>query len=131
MDPNWAALQTLGLEGARQENGLSTPPPIDHADNGAGTVPASKRPEELPEEFLRLQDAAVRGDIDLVKSIFESERLPNTSMERMEDEQYVSVMHKALLKRRENVVAYFLSQGIPFNLLQVEVAIQEGLQSLL
>lgn len=132
MNPNWTALQSLGiLEGSQRRNGLSTPPPMDHTGPDAGEDTASRRAEELPGEFFTLNDAAVRGDLELVKSIFESERLPNTPMERLQNDKFSPIMHRTLLEGRARVVAYFLSQGVPFRMIQIEIAIEDGLYSLL
>lgn len=131
MNPNWTSLQAYLPEVTRQCGGLSTPPPIDYQGRDAGGNAASTRAEDLPEEFFRLNEVAGRGDLDLVQSIFESERLPNTPMERLENEKLVPIMHRALLKGRARVVAYLLSQGVPLEMVQVEIAIQRGMHSLL
>jgi hypothetical protein len=89
MNVNWASLRSLGLERSQQRGGLSTPPPVDHAGQYAGANAPSRQAEELPEEFFALNDAAIRGDLDLVKSILENERFPNTPMERLENRKFV------------------------------------------
>lgn len=131
MNINWTALRSLGLERSQQRGGLSTPPPAGDAGQHAGANATSRQAEELPEDFFALNDAAIRGDLDLVKSIFEKERLPNTPMERLENKKFAPIMHRALLQGRVHVVAYFLSQEIPFKMIQIEIAIEDGLHSLL
>lgn len=74
MDTVWVTLPHQAVripDGALQSGDLSTPPPFDYDQNAAGPV-ALDIAEQLPDEFFRLKDATVRGDLDLVKSIFES-----------------------------------------------------------
>jgi hypothetical protein len=79
MNINWTTLRSLGLERSQQRGGLSTPPPIDEAGQHAGANEPSRQAEELPEDFFALNDAAIRGDLDLVKSMFEKEKTPKHS----------------------------------------------------
>lgn len=133
MDSYWVEVPTqyMRIEEAVHSDGLATPPSDDYADFDAGGAAADSTVEELPEEFFKLTDAAIRGDLDLVKSIFESERLPNSPMERIDNNQFVPIMHKALVNGHVLVVVYFLSQGIPFNMVQIGIVVNYGLHSLL
>jgi hypothetical protein len=110
---------------------LPSPPPFDYGDLDAGQSSRHVEHEAPPEEYHRLDDAAIRGNLDTVISIFEAERLPNTPMERLGNDKFSKVMHRALVRHQIPVVAYLLSRGVPFHILQVELAIEKGLHSLL
>jgi hypothetical protein len=131
MNTDFPALQYLPLVGSQNRGGLSTPPDFDYVLSNQGGIIASSSEEELPEEYFTLKDAAERGDLDLVKTICETDRLPNSAMERLGNERLNSVLHGAVREGRTPVAAYLLSQGFPFETVQIEIALMDGLDSLL
>lgn len=114
----------------QRSRGLPSPSPSDDGTY-AGQYPAPIEIEAPPEEYHRLENAAIRGDLDTVISIFEAERLPNTPMEQLDNDKFTSVMHRALLRHQIPVVAYLVSHGVPFEMEHVEFAITHGLHSIL
>lgn len=111
--------------------GLPSPPPYDYGDLDAGETPAPIESAALPEEYHRLVDAAIRGDLDNVISIFETERLPNTPMERLDGDKFTRVMSRALADRQIPIVEYLISHGVSFQIGHLETVIENGLHSLL
>jgi hypothetical protein len=131
MNQNWSVIDSYQARASQQQEGLLTPPSFDYTPPITGGHTASTGVEELPEEFFRLKDAARRGELDIVQTIWETERLPNTPMERLSNESLNSVLHGAILEGRTHVATYLLSQGVPWKTIQIEVALMKGLNSLL
>ena len=113
----------------QQRNGLRTPPDDDHIapNTGAWNLSRDKKAEALN----GLQDAVNRGDLDLVKTFFEGERLPNSPMELLDPADFPAVLTEALGAGREDVGAYLLSQDVIFTMSHIETAVEKGFVSLL
>lgn len=52
-------------------------------------------------------------------------------MERLDNDTFRPIMHWALSEGHVPIVAYFIYQGVPFGMTQVELVIDLGLHSLL
>ena len=96
------------------------------------TIPtASNGAQAFPDAYYRLKEAALRGDLALVKTIYEEEWLPHTATGQFSNKDLYNVFCEALKARHTPVVAFLLSQNVPFRQHHPEIAVDQGMESLL
>lgn len=92
---------------------------------------ASNGAPAFPDCYHRLKEAALRGDLALVKTIYEEEWLPHTAISDFSSKDLHLISCEALRLRHTPVVAFLLSHNAPFSDHQATVAVDEGMESLL
>lgn len=96
------------------------------------TIPtASNGAQAFPDAYYRLKKAALRDDLTLVETIYEEEWLPHTATSQFSNKDLYNVFCEALKARHTPVVAFLLSQNVPFRQYHSEIAVEQGMESLL
>jgi hypothetical protein len=103
----------------------------DYIVCGRAIPTASNGAEAFPDAYYRLKEAALRGDLTLVKTIYEKEWLSYTATGQFSNKDLYNVFCEALEARHTPVVAFLLSQNVPFLQLHSEIAVEKGMESLL
>lgn len=127
-DAEWDATISQ-LREQRREN--SKPADSDYIVCGRKIPTASNGAEAFPDAYYRLKEAALRGDLALVKTIHEGEWITHTATGRFSNDDLYSVLCETLPAGRTPVAAFLLSQNVPFQTHHPEIAVDKGMDSLL
>jgi hypothetical protein len=96
------------------------------------TIPtASNSAQAFLDAYYRLKEAALRGDLALVKTIYEEEWLPHTATGQFSNKDLYNVFCEALKACHTPIVAFLLSQNVPFQQHHPGIAVDQGMESLL
>lgn len=102
-DAEWDAMISQ-LREQNREN--SKPDDCDYIVCGRKIPTASNGAEAFPNAYYRLKEAALRGDLALVKTIYEEEWLSETATGRFSNDDLYNVFCEALEAGRTPVVAF-------------------------
>jgi hypothetical protein len=117
------------LEEQRRQN--FNPAEEDYLFCGRKVPTANNGAEAFPDAFYALKEAALRGDLALVKTIYEKEWLSHTATGRFSNKDLFNIYNEALKAAHTPVAAFLLSQNVPFRRHHPETAVDKGMDSLL
>ena len=126
-----ASWDALIAEMNKQRGDPFKPDNSDYIACGRTIPTASNGAQAFPNAYYTLKEAALRGDLALVKTIYEEEWLPYTATGQFSNKDLYYVFCEALKARHTPVVAFLLSQNVPFGQYHPEIAVDQGMESLL